>query len=136
VLADARPPALLACAPDALVLADARPPALLACAPDALVLADARPPALLACAPDALLAPPHSLQSLLVLADARAPALPALAPLSLVLADALSCRTLAHFFWIFLNLSRRGGLPLPCVTMHAQHDGHQHMMRFRGVACF
>jgi hypothetical protein len=46
--ADARPPALLACAPNALVLADARPPALLACASFALVLADARPPALLA----------------------------------------------------------------------------------------
>ena len=54
VLADAGPPALLACAPFALVLADARPPALLACAPDALVLADARPPALLAPAPLAL----------------------------------------------------------------------------------
>ena len=37
-LADARPPALLALAPAALVLADARPPALLACAPAALVL--------------------------------------------------------------------------------------------------
>ena len=46
--ADARPPALLACAPDALVLADSRPPALLACALFALVLADACPPALLA----------------------------------------------------------------------------------------
>ena len=53
-LADARPPALLAFAPPALVLADARPPALLACAPFALVLTDARPPALLAPAPDAL----------------------------------------------------------------------------------
>jgi hypothetical protein len=50
VRADARPPALLAFAPDALVLADVRPPALLAFAPDALVLADA----LLAYAPDAL----------------------------------------------------------------------------------
>jgi len=38
----------------ALVLADARPPALLASAPFALVLADARPPALLAFAPLAL----------------------------------------------------------------------------------
>jgi hypothetical protein len=70
VLADARPPALLACAPLALVLADARPPALLACAPDALVLAEARPPALLACAPDALVLaearPPHSLHLLLM----------------------------------------------------------------------
>jgi hypothetical protein len=44
VLADARPPALLAFAPPALVLADARPPALLACAPFAQVLADARAP--------------------------------------------------------------------------------------------
>jgi hypothetical protein len=51
--ADARrcsppPPALLACAPFALVLADARAPALLAFAPFALLLAEARPPALLA----------------------------------------------------------------------------------------
>jgi len=69
-------PALLACAPPALVLADARPPALLACAPDALVLADTRAPALLALAPLAL-----------VLADARLPALLALAPLALVWAD-------------------------------------------------
>ena len=74
-LADARPPALLALAPAALVLADARPPALLALAPDALVLADARPPALLALAPDAL-----------VLADARPFALLACAPFALVLA--------------------------------------------------
>ena len=36
--------------PLALVRADARAPALLACAPDALVLAEARAPALLACA--------------------------------------------------------------------------------------
>jgi hypothetical protein len=43
VLADARPPALLALAPLALVLADAHSPALLALAPLALVLADARP---------------------------------------------------------------------------------------------
>jgi len=42
VLADARAPALLAIAPDALVLADARAPAFLVLAPDALVLADAR----------------------------------------------------------------------------------------------
>ena len=40
--------------PDALVLADARPPALLAFAPPALVLADARAPALLALTPLAL----------------------------------------------------------------------------------
>ena len=53
LLADARPPALLASVPDALVLAEARPPALLALAPFALVLADARPPALLAPAPPA-----------------------------------------------------------------------------------
>jgi len=45
---EARAPALLALAPDALVLADACPPALLALAPLALVWADARPPALLA----------------------------------------------------------------------------------------
>jgi hypothetical protein len=54
VLADARPSALLALAPLALVLADARPSALLACAPLALVLADARAPALLAIASSAL----------------------------------------------------------------------------------
>jgi hypothetical protein len=40
VRADARPPALLAPAPPALVRADARPPALLALAPLALVRAD------------------------------------------------------------------------------------------------
>jgi len=40
VRADARPPALLACAPPALVRADARPPALLASAPPALVRTD------------------------------------------------------------------------------------------------
>ena len=40
MLADARPPALLALAPLALVPADARPPALLALAPLALVRAD------------------------------------------------------------------------------------------------
>jgi len=78
VLADARPPALLAFAPPALVLADARPPALLAFAPPALVLADARPPALLACGPFTL-----------VLADTRAPALLAIAPLALVRADSV-----------------------------------------------
>jgi hypothetical protein len=61
---DARPPALLALAPLALVRADARPPALLALA---LVLADARPPALLAMAPEALVR------------AARAPALLAMA---------------------------------------------------------
>ena len=44
----------MALGPDALVLADARPPGLLACVPDALVLADARPPALFALAPLAL----------------------------------------------------------------------------------
>jgi hypothetical protein len=83
VRADARAPALLASAPDALVRADARAPALLACALLALVRADARAPALLASAPDAL-----------VRADARAPALLALAPLALVQADAaLACRT-------------------------------------------
>ena len=68
MLADARPPALLACAPDALVLADARAPALLALAPSALALADALAPALLALAPLAL-----------ALADARPPALHAFA---------------------------------------------------------
>ena len=70
MLADARPPALLAFALPALVLADACPPALLALAPEALVRADARP---------ALPA--------LVRADARPPALLALAPDALVLAD-------------------------------------------------
>jgi hypothetical protein len=54
---EARPPALLALAPPALVRADARPPALLASAPLALVLADARPAALLALAPLALVRP-------------------------------------------------------------------------------
>ena len=100
VLADARPPALLACAPDALVLADARPPHSLhlLLPPLALVLADARAPglrplrpqvrwarvALLAYAPDALVLadarPPHSSYLLLaplalLLAETRAPAL-------------------------------------------------------------
>ena len=84
VLADARAPALLAMAPLALVRADARAPALLAIAPDALVLTDARPPALLACAPLAL-----------VLADARAPALLAFTPDALVLADARAPAVLA-----------------------------------------
>jgi len=101
VLADARPPALLALAPLALVLADARPPALLAFAPFALVLAEARAPTLLALAPDALVLadarPPALLASAplaLVLAEARPPALLALAPLALVLAQAaLACRT-------------------------------------------
>jgi hypothetical protein len=45
VRADARPPALLAFAPLALVLADARAPALLACALLALVPAPATPAA-------------------------------------------------------------------------------------------
>ena len=45
----------------ALVLADARPPALLASAPDVLVLADARPPAILAFAPPLLATAPDAL---------------------------------------------------------------------------
>jgi len=77
------PPALLACAPDALVLADARAPALLAFAPFALVLADARPPRT-PCVCSSwcwqMLAPPHSLHV--------PPALLASAPSALVLADA------------------------------------------------
>ena len=61
--ADARAPAVLAGAADAVMPADARAPAVLALLPPALVLADTRPPALPAVAPDAL-----------VRADARAPA--------------------------------------------------------------
>jgi hypothetical protein len=50
VLADARPPALLALASYAVVLTDARPARLLAVAFSAVVLADARPAVLLALA--------------------------------------------------------------------------------------
>ena len=77
MLAHARGPELLACAPFALVLADARVPELLASAPLAMVLAHARAPELLACAPFAL-----------VLADTSAPELLASAPLALVLVHA------------------------------------------------
>ena len=70
-------PALLACAPLALVRADSRLPALRACFPLALVRADARPPSLLAIAPSAL-----------VRAENWPPALLACAPLALVRADA------------------------------------------------
>jgi hypothetical protein len=53
--ADARPHALLALAPAAIMLAYLRPPAFLAPALVALVGADARPQALLALAPDAVM---------------------------------------------------------------------------------
>ena len=85
--ADARPQALLALAPAAVMLAYLRSPAFLARALDALVGADARPQALLALAPDAvMLAYLRSAAFLaraldaLVRADARPQALLALAP--------------------------------------------------------
>ena len=53
--ADARPRALLALGPAAVMLAHLRSPAFLARAPDALVWADARPQALLALAPDVVM---------------------------------------------------------------------------------
>jgi len=112
--ADARPPALLASVPDALVRADARAPAVLALAPHALVRADAHAPAVLASASDALMRadarPPALLASAplaLVRADARPPALIALTPLAVVRAAA--ARLLARG----ASRSRRVPAPAP-----------------------
>ena len=98
----ARPQALLAPAPLAVMLAYLRSPAFLAPALDALVGADARPQALLAPAPDAVmlayLRSPAFLalaHAALVGADARPQALLAPAPAAVMLAYARSAAFLA-----------------------------------------
>ena len=87
--ADARPQALLARAPDAVMLAYLRSPAFLAPALDALVGADTRPQALLALDPDAVM-----------LAYARSPAFLALVLAAVMLAFPRrhSCRELFSKF--------------------------------------
>ena len=95
--ADARPQALLALAPDAVMLAYARSAAFLARALLALVGADARPQALLALAPAAVM-----------LAYLRSPAFLARALAALVRADARSSALLAPaLLAVMLAFARR-----------------------------
>ena len=150
--ADARPRALLALGPAAVMLAHLRSPAFLARAPDALVGADARPQALLARAPAAVMLAYLRPAAFLALAldapvgaYARPQALLALAPFAVMLAYARSAAFLALApLAVMLAFARRHscgkvfkevGCPWFADPCHTRRSLHSSVKASLQVAC-